>query len=102
MILFRLFFTRIGRAGQAIWTVVTDRPTSRRVPWGYLCGRAVRSPRMWLQIVTILAVLVVYPMSFVLLDEQTRDSLIVVIVVMWVVTAFVPVAERWFGGGRSR
>lgn len=96
MILLWVLFARIGRAGQAVWTVATDRPTSRRVPWRYLRGRALRSPRMWLQSATIVAVLVVYPTSFFLSDEEARGSIIDVVIVLWLVTAFVPVVERLF------
>ena len=101
MILFWFFFIRIGRAGQAIWTVATDRPTTRRVPWRYLYGRAFRSPRIWLQLVTIFAVLIVYPVSFFLSDEEARDSVIEAVIVLWLVTAFVPVAERLFSRLRT-
>jgi len=100
VIIFWLFFGRVGRAGQAVWTFVTDRPTSRRVPWRYLFGRALRSPRIWLQLATIVAVLVVYPLSF-LLAAETREPIINALMILWVVAAFVPVVEAVISRRRS-
>jgi hypothetical protein len=102
VILYWFIFARIGRAGQALWTVIGDRPTSRRVPWRYLRRRALRSPRMWLQLATIFAVLVVYPASFFVSDETTRDSIIGAIIVLWLVTAIVPLAGRVLSMVRGR
>lgn len=101
MILFWWVFVRIGRAGQALWRVVTDRPTSRRVPWRYLLRRALTSPRIWLQVATIVAVLVIYPASF-FLAEETRDPVIEAIMVLWLVTAVIPVVQRLLAGPIER
>ena len=87
------FFMRIVRAFQVLWVLVTDRSKARRLPWRYLGRRTVRDVRALVQVGGIVAVLVVYPLSF-WLGDPAKDPMIAVAVVLWLLAAISPPLER--------
>ena len=80
---------RIARAAQVLWVLVTDRATSRRLPWPYLRRRASRDPRMMLQLVGIVSAALVYPASF-LLPEPDRGPIIAACAALWLAAVLGP------------
>jgi hydrogenase-4 membrane subunit HyfE len=87
---------RLWQAATAVMMLITDRETTRQLPWAYLRRRAITDRWMIAQLVAMFFALVVMPVSSAMPDGIRQSAYVVVFIVVFC-AAWIP----WLRGKRQ-